>query len=116
PGGTLWRLFPPHTYTRTHALHDEFAEALGLADKIVMAEIYAAREKNIHQISSKTIVSEIKKRNPSKDAYYFKDFEGIANFVLNNAERGDLIITMGAGDIYKVGELILQLDKDSYMK
>jgi UDP-N-acetylmuramate--alanine ligase len=116
PGKTLWVLFQPHTYTRTLALHDEFAEALSLADKVVVAEIYAAREKNIHQISSKTIVSEIKERNPGKEAYYFKGFDEIASFVLNNAERGDLIITMGAGDIFKVGEMILQIDKDAYMK
>jgi UDP-N-acetylmuramate--alanine ligase len=116
PHETLWVLFQPHTYTRTLALHDEFAEALSLADKVIMAEIYAAREKNVRQISSKSIVSEIKRRNPAKDAYYFNNFEQIAGFVLNNAERGDLIITMGAGDIYKVGEMILQIDKDSYMK
>ncbi|MDR1028474.1 MAG: UDP-N-acetylmuramate--L-alanine ligase [Clostridiales Family XIII bacterium] len=116
PCKSLWILFQPHTYTRTLALQDEFAEALSLADKIVMAEIYAAREKNIHRISSKTIVSEIKERDPKKEAYYFNEFEQIAGFVLNNAEEGDLIITMGAGDINRVGEMILRIDRDSYMK
>jgi UDP-N-acetylmuramate--alanine ligase len=116
PHNRLWILFQPHTYSRTMALHDEFAEALTLADKIVMAEIYAAREKNTHQISSKTIVGKIKENNPAKEAYFFNSFEEIANFVLNNAERGDLVITMGAGDIYKVGDLILEIDRDSFLK
>jgi UDP-N-acetylmuramate--alanine ligase len=116
PHKKLWVIFQPHTYTRTMALHDSFAESLEQADNIVLAEIYAAREKNIHQISSRSIVSAIKEKNPGKQAYFFRDFDDIANFVLDNTEAGDLIITMGAGDIHKVGETILEIDKDSYMK
>lgn len=107
----LWCLFQPHTYTRTMALLDDFSTAFGEADKIVLAEIYAAREKNIHKISSKTLMNKIKEKDPAKEVYFFKDFEEIANFVYNNAEEGDLIITMGAGDIYKVGEMILEKDR-----
>ncbi|MDD4564515.1 MAG: UDP-N-acetylmuramate--L-alanine ligase [Eubacteriales bacterium] len=110
PHNDLWCLFQPHTYTRTLALFDEFAESFDMADKIVMSEIYAAREKNIYRISSKELVNEIKRVNPTKDVYYFADFEEIASFVLNNAQSGDLIITMGAGDIYKVAEIILEKD------
>lgn len=107
----LWCLFQPHTYTRTMALMDDFAESFDVADKVVLAEIYAAREKNIHKISSKTLMNEIKKVDATKDVYFFKDFDEIANFVYNNAEEGDLVITMGAGDIYKVGEMILEKDR-----
>ena len=107
----LWCLFQPHTYTRTLALLDDFATAFADADKIVLAEIYAAREKNIYKISSKTLMNKIKESDPAKDVYFFKDFDEIANFVYNNAEEGDLVITMGAGDIYKVGEMILDKDK-----
>lgn len=107
----MWCLFQPHTYTRTMALFDEFAESFEDADKVVLAEIYAAREKNIYKISSKGLVNKIKEAYPSKDAYFFKDFEEIASFVYNNAEPGDLVITMGAGDIYKVGEMILEKDR-----
>lgn len=106
----LWCLFQPHTYTRTLALFDSFAESFRHADKIVIAEIYAAREKNTYNISSKKLVEEIKKQCPDKEVYFFEDFEGIAGFVLNNADRGDLVITMGAGDIYKVAEMILEKD------
>ena len=77
----------------------------------IFAEIYAAREKNIYKISSKSLMNRIKEEDPAKDVYFFSDFEEIANFVYNNAEPGDLVITMGAGDIYKVGEMILEKDK-----
>jgi UDP-N-acetylmuramate--alanine ligase len=107
PHKNLWCLFQPHTYTRTMALFSQFAEAFQLADKVILAEIYAAREKNIHKISSKELALEIKHTNPNKDVYFFESFDEIANFVHNNGEPGDLIITMGAGDIYKVAEIIL---------
>lgn len=107
PHKNLWCLFQPHTYTRTLALFEEFADAFELADKVILAEIYAAREKNIYKISSKELLAEIKRAHPEKEAYYFADFDEIANFVLNNGESGDLVITMGAGDIYKVAEIIL---------
>ncbi|MDR2162391.1 MAG: UDP-N-acetylmuramate--L-alanine ligase [Clostridiales Family XIII bacterium] len=116
PHRSLWVLFQPHTYTRTLALHDDFAEALALADKAVVAEIYAAREKNVHQISAKSIAHKMKEVDPCRDAWFFKSFEEIASFVLNNAEEGDLIITMGAGDIYKVGHLILETDREAHLK
>lgn len=107
----LWCLFQPHTYTRTMALLDDFATSFGDADKIVLAEIYAAREKNIYKISSKTLMNKIKEADPTKDVYFFKDFDEIANFVYHNAQEGDLVITMGAGDIYKAGEMILEKDR-----
>ena len=93
------------------ALLDDFSEAFDEADRVVLAEIYAAREKNIYKISSKTLMNRIKDHDPAKDVYFFKDFEEIANFVYNNAEEGDLVLTMGAGDIYKVGEMILEKDR-----
>ncbi len=111
PHNNLWCLFQPHTYTRTLALFDEFAEAFNEADKIIFAEIYAAREKNIYRISSKELVAEIKRTNPDKEVYYFESFDEIANFVINNSEPGDLVITMGAGDIYKVAEMIIEKDR-----
>ena len=107
----LWCLFQPHTYTRTMALFDEFAESFADADKLILAEIYAAREKNIYKISSKSLAAEIKKRHPEKDVYFFDDFDDMASFVYNNADEGDLVLTMGAGDICRVAEMILELDE-----
>lgn len=106
----LWCLFQPHTYTRTLALLDEFAEAFDAADEVMLAEIYAAREKNIYKISSKTLMDKIREHNPELSIEYFENFLAMANYVYENAKAGDLILTMGAGDIYKVGEMILDMD------
>lgn len=107
----LWCLFQPHTYTRTMALMDEFTKAFDDADIICMAEIYAAREKNIYKISSKTLVEGIKAHKPDSEVYYFEKFEDIARFVYDNAQPDDLVLTMGAGDIYKVGEMLLEMER-----
>ena len=111
PHKNIWCLFQPHTYTRTLALFDQFANAFEDADKLILAEIYAAREKNIYKLSSKKLQEEIKKQHPEKEVYFMPEFDNMADFVINNASEGDLIITMGAGDIYKVGEIILEKDK-----
>jgi UDP-N-acetylmuramate--alanine ligase len=115
PHNNMWVLFQPHTYTRTMALHDDFVSALLAADRVVLADVYAAREKNIHNISSESIMEKMKVADPWKDVCYFSDFQEIVKFVLNNATEGDLVITMGAGDIYKVGEMILEADRLSYL-
>lgn len=108
PHNRLWCLFQPHTYTRTMALFNEFAGAFNDADVLVMAEIYAAREKNIYKISSKSLIDEIGKQQPEKEAYYFATLEEIAAYVKENAQPGDVVITMGAGDIFKVAEMLMQ--------
>lgn len=104
----LWCLFQPHTYTRTLALFDEFADAFGDADILILAEIYAAREKNIYKISSKGLAEEVLKKHPEKEVYYMESFEEMAAYVKEHAAANDLVLTMGAGDIYKVGEMILE--------
>ncbi|MBR3634952.1 MAG: UDP-N-acetylmuramate--L-alanine ligase [Lachnospiraceae bacterium] len=105
PHKTLWCVFQPHTYTRTKAFLNDFAEALSLADKIVLADIYAAREKNTIGISSLDLKAEIEKLG--KECHYFPTFDEIENFLLENCSQSDLLITMGAGDIVKVGESLL---------
>ena len=77
-------------------------------NRVVLVEIYAAREKNIHKISSSSLVPAIKKHFPDKEVHYFPTFEEIAEFVNENSEEGDLIITMGAGDVYKIGEMLIE--------
>lgn len=105
PHRTLWCVFQPHTYTRTKAFLPEFARALSLADKIVLADIYAAREKDTLGISSRTLQEEIRKSG--KECFYFPSFDEIENFLLENCINGDLLITMGAGDVVKIGENLL---------
>ncbi len=98
-------VFQPHTYTRTNAFFNDFCEALSLADVVVFAEIYAAREKNTIGISSKDLCDKMIK--DGKAANYFATFDEIENFILQNCTKGDVLITMGAGDVYKIGENLL---------
>ena len=83
----------------------EFAEALSLADEIVLADIYPARETDNLGISSRDLQAEIQKLG--KNAHYFSSFDAIENFLLENLIHNDMVITMGAGDIVKVGEKLL---------
>lgn len=105
PHKRLWCVFQPHTYTRTKAFMKEFAQALTLADKIVLADIYAARETDRLGISSETLRKEIEALG--HEAFYFPTFDEIENFLLENCINGDLLITMGAGDVVKIGENLL---------
>lgn len=105
PHQRLWCVFQPHTYTRTHAFLDRFAEALSLADIVVLTEIYAAREINELGISSDHLREAIEKLGHK--AYYFPTFDEAENFLLENCTTGDLLITMGAGDVVKIGENLL---------
>ena len=105
PHRELWCVFQPHTYTRTKAFLPQFAQALSHADHIVLADIYAARETDTLGISSKNLKEEIEKLG--KPCYYFPTFEEIEKFLLEKCMHGDLLITMGAGDVLKIGENLL---------
>ena len=109
PHKTIWCVFQPHTYTRTKALLKEFAKALTLADKVVLADIYPSREPvslgASLGISSQVLMQEIQALG--KECYYFPTFDEIENFLLENCIKGDLLITMGAGDVLKIGENLL---------
>lgn len=98
-------VFQPHTYTRTKAFLKDFAKALSLADVIVLADIYAARETDTLGISSKNIEDDLKALG--KEVYYFPSFDEIENFLQKKCMNGDLLITMGAGDVVKIGENLL---------
>ena len=106
PHKTLWCVFQPHTYTRTKAFLKDFAKALSLADRVVLADVYAARETDTLGISSRDLQQEI--RALGKECFYFPSFEEIENFLLENCIKGDLLITMGAGDVLKIGENLLK--------
>lgn len=105
PHGRMICVFQPHTYSRTKAFLKDFAKALSIADIVVLADIYAAREKNTLGISSTAILDELK--TLGCEAYYFPSFDEIENFLLKNCVNNDLLITMGAGDIYTIGEHLL---------
>lgn len=101
----LWVVFQPHTYSRTRALLDEFAEAFYAADKVIITDIYAAREKDPGDISSKNLVEKLYQNNV--DAMYMPTFEEISEFLKENLEEDDLLLTCGAGPVNKVGEALL---------
>jgi len=109
PHKKIWCVFQPHTYTRTKALMNGFAEALCIADGVVLAPIYAARETDNLGISSDTLRQNI--ANRGTDAWYFPTFEKIEDFLLTHASDGDLVITVGAGDVVRVGEEMLARDE-----
>ena len=93
--------FQPHTYTRTAALFDDFVRVLRMPDKVVLAEIYAAREKNELGISSRDLAAQI------PGAVYCSTLEQVTEELARLAQPGDMIITVGAGDIYRAGEMLL---------
>ncbi|MBE5937338.1 MAG: UDP-N-acetylmuramate--L-alanine ligase [Lachnospiraceae bacterium] len=105
PHKNIWCVFQPHTYTRTRAFLTEFAEALALADKVILTDIYAAREKDPGDISSVDILLELERLG--KEGYYISSFDDIENFILKNCVNGDMLITMGAGDVVTIGEELL---------
>lgn len=101
-------VFQPHTFSRTKALLNEFSQAFDCADHVIITDIYAAREKDNGIVNSKMLVDLLRQRGI--DAEYVKTFDEVVNFLRQKATNGDIIMTMGAGDIYKVGEMYL----DSY--
>ena len=105
PHKDIWCIFQPHTYTRTKAFFKEFAESLSLADHVILADIYAARETDTLGVSSKLLAKEISELGT--DCYYFPSFDEIQNFVKSHCIHGDLLITMGAGDVVNIGENLL---------
>ena len=92
--------FQPHTYTRTEKLFGEFVEQLQRVDLAILAEIYAAREQNIHGISSKDLVEKI------PGSIYCATLPEVTERLRENAREGDLILTVGAGDIYRAGQAL----------
>ena len=94
--------FQPHTYTRTHALFQDFVRELKKPDVVVIAEIYAARERNTVGISSKDLQAQI------PGSVYCQTLPQVTEYLRSIAQPGDMIITVGAGDIYRAGEALLK--------
>ena len=99
-----WVIFQPHTYSRTKNLLDEFANALLNFDNIIVLDIYAARENNIYGITSEDLANKIK--SLGKNAKYISDFEQCVSFVKNNVKENDIVLTLGAGTVTKIGPML----------
>lgn len=99
----VWVVHQPFTYSRTAMLLDEFAEALSIADKVVLTEIMGSREKNTYNIYAKDLAEKI------DGCVWFPTFEEVAKYVVDNAEAGDLVITTGCGDVNKVADMMIEM-------
>ncbi len=104
--GKLWIAFQPHTYSRTKAHLTDFAAALSTADHVLLADIYAAREKDDGSVSSRDLENELKKLGA--DVTYLGDFSSIKNYLEKSLNNNDMLITMGAGNIDTVGMELIQ--------
>ncbi|MGN1422310.1 MAG: UDP-N-acetylmuramate--L-alanine ligase [Oscillospiraceae bacterium] len=99
----VWVVHQPFTYSRTAMLLDEFAQALSIADKVVLTEIMGSREKNTYNIYSADLAAKI------DGCVWFPTFEEVARYVVDNVREGDLVITTGCGDVYKVADMMIAM-------
>ena len=104
----VWAIFQPHTYSRTSILFDDFVESLKIPDKIIISEILPVREVNTYNIHSKDLTEKI------PNSIYIKTFEEITTYIKNNAKSGDLVLTMGGGNVYKCANMILDTLENMY--
>ena len=101
PHKRLILAFQPHTYSRTKALFDDFVRELKKSDVVVLAEIYAARERNTIGISSAQLAEQI------PGAVYCETLPDVTAYLRENVREGDIVVTMGAGDIFRAGEALI---------
>lgn len=101
----VWVVHQPFTYSRTAMLLNEFAEALSIADRVVLTEIMGSREKNTFNIYAKDLAEKI------DGCVWFPTFEEVAKYVVDNVKSGELVITTGCGDVYKVADMMIEMMK-----
>ena len=102
----VWAIFQPHTYSRTSMFLNEFADALSQPEKVIISEILPVRETNTYGIHSEDLVKKM------SNAVYIPTFEEITDYVVKNAEDGDLVITLGGGNVYKCANMIVEKLKE----
>lgn len=112
--GKIYCVFQPHTFTRTKLLLKGFSESFSDADKIIITDIYASREKDNGMVHSTDLSNALKEKG--LDVVYIETFEQIKSYIIENAKENDIVITMGAGNIYIVGEEILSSFKQNILE
>ena len=100
-----WIIFQPHTYSRTKLLLEDFSKALLNYDNIIILDIYAARETNTYNISSKDLVEKI--NTLGKNAIHISDFKDIVEYIKNHAQSTDIVLTLGAGTVTEIGPMLV---------
>jgi len=100
-----WAVFQPHTYSRTKNLLEDFAKVLLNFDNVIITDIYAAREKNIYDISSKDLADKIS--SLGGNVKYISDFKDIASYLKENVKDNDVVLTIGAGTVTEIGGMLI---------
>jgi UDP-N-acetylmuramate--alanine ligase len=111
PHNKIWCVFQPHTYSRTKALLLDFAKAFNDADKIIITDIYAAREEDTGEIHSKTLVDLIRKED--LDVTYISSLNEVVEYLKEHTVSEDIVLTMGAGNVYEVGKMLIEENANS---
>lgn len=109
-------VFQPHRYSRTNLLKDEFAVAFNDADVLFFTDIYASNEEPIKGVNGKLIPDLVKKQQPDKEIYYIEKTDKLLQTLYSFIKRGDMVITMGAGNIYQVGEKLSEYIKEKGLR
>lgn len=104
PGCQIWAAFQPHTYSRVRALLDDFAASFADADHVIVTDIFAARERDTLGLSAADVVQ----RMAHPDAHHIAGLEAAADYLVAHLQPGDVLITLGAGDGYVIGERVLR--------
>lgn len=104
----VWAIFQPHTYSRTYTLLEDFAKALSIPDHLIMTEILAVREENVYGIKTADLAAKV------PGSVWFDGFEEVAGYAISHARPGDLLLTLGGGDVYKCANLIVEKYKGLY--
>lgn len=106
PHNKIWCVFQPHTYSRTRTLWTDFTQSFDECDELILTHIYAAREKPDGVTSAENLAEDIKKKGVS--ARYIESFDEIAEYLKENVKDGDIVFTMGAGDVVNINDLIIE--------
>jgi UDP-N-acetylmuramate--alanine ligase len=109
PGGRLIAVFQPHRYSRTRKLYREFGEAFSSADAVLVTEVYGAGEMPQPGVNGKLVVDALCETRNHPDVYYIPQQDDIPRVLRDVSERGDVVLTLGAGDISRAGEELLDL-------
>jgi UDP-N-acetylmuramate--alanine ligase len=110
PEATIWAVFQPHTYSRTKAFLDKLAESFGEADRVIVTDIFAAREAPDSEISGELLAERIQ----STDAQFIASLDGVVDALLREVQPGSVVLTLSAGDADRVSrELIAGLESTS---
>nr|WP_300003649.1 UDP-N-acetylmuramate--L-alanine ligase [Tissierella sp.] len=112
--GDVYCVFQPHTFTRTKALLESFSDSFKLADKVIITDIYAAREADTGEIHSRDLSDKISAKGV--DSIYLSTFKEIEDYLNIKTKSGDVIITMGAGNVYLIGESLLKIESSDMLE